>query len=127
MDVVNNSVLFEKIKGELGTDKIDFIISRMAGPLNSIDKNPAILDRLIRDWYEMLNENGLLLVQFYHLPEKGISNQGKQTIDIIRRWVKAVTEEFPDMEIRVGERAVRINKKAESPETLPNAVQLNLK
>jgi|ERR1035437_1453555 hypothetical protein len=116
-DVLNTKLL-DEVKKSLDVEKVDLIISRLGGPLRSIDKNEAILDRLIRNWYDLLNENGLMFVQFQH----GSSESSPKKK--IEKWANAIKEKFPEVEIEVKEKTMCIHKKNGAPEHLPPATVL---
>lgn len=118
LDVLDDKV-FKNITATLGTNKTDLIISRMMGPLTFISKDPAILDRIIRKWYEMLSENGLMFIQFdfIHYDFKPIEK-------MVKTWANLVKEKFPEIDIQIGNGVMRLNKKTGAPESLPPATQL---
>jgi len=110
--------MFRKLHQTLGVNKIDLIISKMEGPLKKIDRYPAILDRIIRNWYNMLNENGIIFVEFAF----GQPNDPNRVF--IRKWVKVIEEKFPQIEIQLGIEVLRLHKKIGAPEKLPPTTQL---
>jgi hypothetical protein len=118
-DIMNTSdEELNEVKKNLGTNKVDLIISRMAGPLNHINMNPAILDRIFRNWYKMLAPNGLMFIQFVYssdLSELSLS---------IKNWADILMSKFPELEIQVSKTCLRFHKKEGSPETLPSVTQL---
>jgi len=120
MEVRNNNLLNE-IKKRLSADKIDLIISRMAGPLSIIEKNGAMLDRLIRNWYNLLDENGLMFIQFNYVTN---SLRTTQTEILIKKWVEAISYKFPEIDISLNGGSIRLHKRKGSPEELPTAYQL---
>jgi hypothetical protein len=119
---VRSGKLLNNIKEKLGTNKTDLIISRMAGPLNYINKNGAILDRLIRNWYNLLNENGLMFIQFNFKENLHIPNTDLQIL--IEKWAIAIKKLFPEIDIQVEKNALRLHKRKGAPEDLPNTYQL---
>lgn len=119
MEVQNDNLLY-RIKNKLASNKTDLIISRMRGPLFNIDRNGAILDRIIRNWYVFLNENGLIFAEFSPGFEKDIN-------EIVEKWAKVIKKRFPEIDIQVYEDVLRLHKKLGSPETLPTAAELGLK
>jgi hypothetical protein len=133
-----NNELYNTIKEKLKTEKVDLIISRMMGPLNFIKKNPALLDKIIRQWYSLLNKNGLLFVQFEYFHEhdpvsiKKILSElepeeySKTEINV-KEWVKLIEKRFPnEIEIKLGRGIIRIHKKENAPEELPPARELSI-
>ena len=119
-DIINaqsRKLLIDEIKHKFGAQKTDLIISRMAGALDSLDKNGAILDRLIRDWYDLLNENGLMLIQIKYFYEQNI-------FVLVKKWAEAIINKFPEIDISVSDYAIRLHKRKGSPDELPNAYQL---
>jgi|SRR3989338_6408149 len=122
---VSNTELIDNVIRTLGTKKTDLIISRMQGPLGFINKHPAILDRIIRNWYSILNRNGLMFVQFEyergdHLPLGQEGTVGS----LIEKWSIEIKRRFPEIDIQVEEGVMRLHKRTGSPENLPPATQL---
>lgn len=131
----SNIELYEEINKKLSSDKTDLIISRMMGPLNDIAKNPLVLDRIIRKWYSMLNENGIIFVQFdyffkqFNRKEKSkVSNVSAFRSEVrtdVEAWASSVQKKFPnEIEIQIGEEGIRIHKKIGAPEELPSIKEL---
>ena len=116
---VLNTKLSDEVKRSLDVEKVDLIISRLGGPLSSIKKNGAILDRLIRNWYDLLNENGLMFIQFQYVS----SEEDNSRIEI-EEWVNTIQKKFPEVEIEVKKKTMRIYKKTGAPEHLPPATVL---
>jgi hypothetical protein len=114
MDVTNDTTL-TRVTKQLDGHKADLIISRMAGPLNSIKKHPAILDRIIRNWYRMLNENGLMFVQVANHYDK---------IPFLKDWVERVKNSCPEIDLQEENKVIRLHKRKGAPEELPPASQL---
>ncbi len=125
MDVQDNQLLTE-VAQKLGTKKSDLIISRMFGLLKFIDRHPAILDRIIRKWYDMLNENGLMFVQFE--PYGLLPEHLKTREYIVKKWSDVIKEKFLeiDIQIQIDEKmgVLRLHKKFGAPKELPSAAQL---
>ena len=123
--VEKNKVLSEVTK-KLGTNKIDLIICRMRGPLYYIDKDPAILDRIVRNWYSLLNKNGLMFIQFDIIS----SGSYRSTANMAKEWSVVINEKFPQIDIQfaMGDEnignVIRLHKGVGSPEKLPPATQL---
>jgi len=125
LDVRSDKMLSEIIK-KFGANKTDLIISRMIAPLHHIDMNPAILDRIIRNWYNILNENGLMFIQFTTNVRQHwnlISNT--QTEILIEKWSMAIRERFPEIDVQTANMGImRLHKKTGAPKNLPPATQL---
>ena len=113
---VQNTKLSSSITETLGTEKVDLIISRMVGPLDYINPNPAILDRIIRNWYNMLNKNGLIFIQY--------QMSKKSTGVVVEKWSTRVKEMFPEIDISITTNTIRIHKKTGAPDKLPPATEL---
>ena len=109
--------LFNKITQTLGIEKVDLIISRMDGPLSFFDKNGAILDRIIRNWYNFLNKNGLMFIQFERTLES-------DTRFLVEKWSGVIKKRFPKVDIQTGNYVLRLHKGTDAPEELPPATQL---
>lgn len=116
-----NDALLTQVLETLGVRKINLIICRMEGPLTYIDMKGAILDRIFRNWYRILAENGLMFIQFS--PFWGETNMND---DLIEKWVKKAKKEIPELDVSVnmGEGTLRIHKQPGSPEEFPTATQL---
>lgn len=131
-----NREIYNTIKEKLKTDKVDLIISRMMGPLKKIKKNPALLDKIIRQWYSLLNTNGLLFVQFEYFHEHDPDQNKKMLSEAepeeyskteinVKEWAKMIKEKFPnEIEIKLGRGIIHIHKKENAPEELPLAREL---
>lgn len=136
---------FDAIKENLGTDKVDLIVSRLMGPLNSekkiqgaiiLKRNPLVLDRVIRKWYSMLNDGGLLLAQFEYFDEHDAYIEKKRDAEInpppvmeieenVKSWVNEINKRFSDqIEIQLGRGIIRLHKKPGAPEELPRRSEL---
>ncbi len=119
LDPQNNQLLDTVLK-TLGTKKTNLIISRMMGVLLGIKKEPAILDHMIRAWYRILDDNGLMFVQF----ELTDTDEPKPTQALVIKWKNAVKEKFPQIDIQLSEGVLRLHKKEGAPGELPPATQL---
>lgn len=119
LDPMNDEILHEVIK-KLGKSKTDLIISRMMGPLDHMNKNGAILDRIMRNWYSMLKENGLMFIQFNF--SRDFFDQDAE--NLVEKWATVVREKFPEIDIQLGKGIFRLHKKIGAPEKLPPATQL---
>lgn len=124
LDVQNNQ-LFNKIAQILGTNKTDLIISRMDGPLEYIKKHPAILDRIIRNWYKLLNENGLMFIQFERPIDTFLVGGSIKTQ--VAEWSNTIKKRFPEIDIQIsgiGDGILRLHKIVGAPEKLPSVAEL---
>ena len=127
LDVINYKV-YGKVATQLANGKTDLIISRMMGPLDQIEKNPAILDRVIRKWYGMLNTNGIMFIQIE------FSDAGDEPFTYnhsVRRWADAIHSKCPEIEIQFDRpdmpyfvKRIRLHKNPGAPEELPSAAQM---
>lgn len=134
---ISNDQLYKKIEETIGTKKIDLIVSRMMGALTNIKKNPFIFNHLIRKWYNMLNNDGLMFVQFEYFikhnpnPEQQyegeISSGYKYFRDseiFVEKWVNIIKEKFPEIDIQLDRGIMRLHKNPGAPEELPSASKL---
>lgn len=124
--------LVSEIKHLLGTNKVDLIVSRMMGPLKELNRNPAILNNLVKNWYKMLNENGLLFAQFEYFGEHNPNMEQKygsmlRPEDIreselyAQYWVEEIKKKYPDLiDVQLGRGVLRLHKKEGAPEELPD-------
>lgn len=111
--------LSEKITQILGVNKTDLIISRMDGPLDSINKHPTILDRIIRNWYNILNENGLMFIQF-----DSLSHRKPPINTMVEQWSDIIRKKFTEIDIQIDGGVMRLHKKIGAPEELPRSSEL---
>ena len=134
---VSDEELFLKISRAIGFKKADLIISRMMGPLKKIQKNPILLDRIIRKWYSLLNENGILFAQFEYFKQHNPYMDPEDNDDLknppfetdheeyVRLWAKTIEDEFPNqIEIELGRGVIRLAKKDGAPKELPSSKEL---
>src|SRR5258708_23767052 len=116
LDVESTETLGKVLK-TFHAGKTDLIISRMVGPLSYIDKNSTILDRIIRNWNNLLNENGLMFIQFDW-------NRTNIVGPLVEKWAATIQKMFPEIDISVAEGVMRLHKRPGSPEKLPPVTQL---
>jgi len=121
LDVRNDDKLLAEVLQSLHTNKIDLIICRMVGPIKYIDKHPIIMERTMKNWYEILNENGLMFIQFQFY--EAIPGHDPTT-DLIKKWSVAIKEKYPEIDVQVINGALRLHKRIGSPEKLPSAIQV---
>lgn len=117
---IEDNQTLKKVLKTLGTGGVDLIICRMDGPLNHIVKNGAILDRIIRNWYEILNYNGFMFIQF----DRGGFDPDTVTIEAVEKWANELKKRFPEIDIQLNEGAMRLHKKDGSPQYLPSTTKL---
>jgi len=96
------------IKGK----EVGLIISRMAGPLHDMTRNPRLLSVVMKAWYRLLTHSpSLMFVQF---------PQSEFLYVRIKKWQEYIQEEFGEtMELQVGGDAFRLLKKEGAPIELP--------
>ena len=128
--------LYHKINKFFKKKKADLIVSRMMKPAEEIEKHPVILDKVIREWYGLLNDNGLLFAQFDYFLEHNPSmyrrlegeifpEPGRQSERDVEAWAKKIRERFPnELDIQVDRGIIRIHKKAGAPAELPSMKEL---
>ncbi|MDP2788958.1 MAG: hypothetical protein Q8O46_02815 [bacterium] len=116
LDAKRSSETLIRVAQTLGIEKTDLILSRMAGALNEIKKNGSVLDRIIRNWYRMLNENGLMFIQYDYTILDPL---------VVERWATTIKERFPKkIDIQISEGVLRLHKKQGAPDELPSATEL---
>lgn len=131
-----NKELFDKIFEKLDNKKIDFIISRMMGPLEIIKMSPILLEHIIRKWFSLLSNNGVLFAQFEYFLEHDSNINKKYQSEInppkiaeseiyIKKWAEVIQNMYPnEIEIGLGRGVIRITKKDGAPDELPQAKEL---
>lgn len=133
---LNEKPLNEKIENNLGVKKVDLIMSRLMGPLLEFKKNPAILNRIINNWYKMLNENGLIFAQFDYFPEHNrninlkklesyFPSKERESEEFVKQWADLIQKKFPNkIEIQLGRGILRLHKNFGAPDELPKNSEL---
>ena len=131
-----NEKLFKEITEAIGGEKTDLIISRMMGPLDDLSRNPLMLDRVIRKWYSLLNDNGILIAQFelikQHHPVVEERHKHDEhdylfmdTQEDIESWAEKIKEKYKDkIEIQIARGVIRLHKKNGAPAELLSSKEL---
>lgn len=131
-----NQKLFNDISEKLDNKKIDLIISRMMGPLEEIKMSPTLLEHVIRKWFSLLSNNGILFAQFEYFLEHDSDIQKKRESEInppeiaeseiyVKKWVETIQKKYPnEIDIGLGRGVIRITKKEGAPEELPPMKEL---
>ncbi len=131
-----NKELFKQITDSIGTSKTDLIVSRLMGPLEDLSRNPLVLDRIIRKWYSILNDNGILIAQFQLVKQHHpvVEERHKKdeydylfmdTQEDVENWAKKVKEKYGDqIEVQVARGVIRIHKNPGAPEELMTSKEL---
>ncbi len=113
LDIFDKKI-YNDINKKFNMKKVDLIISRMMGAVYDFKKNEAILNNIARKWYSILNENGLMFVQFA-LPKVEINTE-----ELVHKWVGYINQNFKDkIEIQVEKNVFCLHKKFGAPEELP--------
>ncbi len=55
--------VYNEIKMLIGDQKVDFIIERMLVGLQNVPRNFLVVMTILQKWYEMLNEEGIMLIE----------------------------------------------------------------
>lgn len=116
--------IYHKICEILSVPKVDLIISRMLGPLRSMTRHPILWERMIKTWYSILNENGLMFVQFQFPKQNFVTKKDRDIIEkgrrLVKQWAESIQEKSGGtIEISVDYDAFRLHKKSGAPEQLP--------
>lgn len=116
--------LYQRISQETGIQKFDLIISRMLKGLRDVPRSIGMFAFVLRRWYSMLNENGLMFIQFREFSEGVMDEKVKQIVtdpieDIIQDWIQKLQRAYPAIEIQMYKNAMRIHKKEGAPKELP--------
>lgn len=104
---------YREVRHKLGDQEAGLIISRMAGPLHDMTRNPTILGKIISTWYGLLTDEsaGLMFIEY---PQSGALHE------LIEEWSNYIEEHFSDtIEVQVGYQTLRLLKKKGAPEALP--------
>lgn len=127
-----NPEMYKNISKELGSEKVDLIISRLMGPVRVLDKNAAILNSIIKKWYSMLNENGIIFAQFEYFLEhdEGMIKKYESMIEPedlretelhVQYWANEIRNKYKGLiDIKIGRGVIRLHKKEGAPEKLPD-------
>ncbi|MDQ5954500.1 MAG: hypothetical protein QG583_428 [Patescibacteria group bacterium] len=133
-DVIKGDIFDKSIYLNLkkdGFEKFDLIISRIMAPLFVTARSPELMQKVIRQWYRMLNENGLIFAQFdvfdEHKPEVPFRDKAKvKPVDLrlieffVMDWKMALEKEVGNVvDIQLDRGIVRIHKKSGAPDELP--------
>jgi len=131
-----NQKLFNDISEKLDNKKIDLIISRMMGPLEEIKMSPILLEHIIRKWFSLLSNNGILFAQFEYFLEHDPDIQKKRESEInppeiaeseiyVKKWIEAIQKKYTnEIDIGLGRGVIRITKKEGAPDELPPMKEL---
>jgi hypothetical protein len=109
---------YELLNKSLGGAKIDLIISRMAGGLEFVPREPYAVSEILQIWYKLLSEEGIMFVQtpvFFN--------------SLLIEWANKITREYKEvleMQYKLGQHdantycsAFRIRKLPGAPLDLP--------
>lgn len=121
-DIQNTLQVKEVIKNKTGSDNADFIISRMCGPLNTLNLHPAVMHNTIKRWYDILSENGVMFIQYNYqdnLEYKDSDNPRSKEDKVVMEWSRELEKNHPQIEVQVNAGILRLHKKVGAPEKLP--------
>lgn len=102
------------------------------GPLSSTNKNPAILNAVVKKWYNMLNENGILFAQFEYFKEhnpnmdqkkehEGNPEELRNSEIHVTYWADQIRKKSEGLiDIQLGRGVLRLHKREGAPDELPN-------
>jgi hypothetical protein len=124
-----NSRPYIDILHKIKKEKVDLIISRMQGGLKEINRNPVVLHNIFNKWYKMLEENGLMFVQFDYLENHNAWLGDKKLSELkssvsselekrIKAWAEAIKKKYPEIDITVANGVFRLQKNSGSPKEL---------
>ena len=121
---------YHKLKKVMGKEKADLIISRMMGPSATIPKHPDVRAWLAKKLYNMLEDNGLMFLQFdffdQHTPGPVHKFFAKTHPDPLRdtekdviKWAEFIQEKYQGaIEIQIDRGILRLHKKPGAPAIL---------
>lgn len=104
---------YRSVRRNLGDGQVGLIISRMAGPLHDMTRDPVILGKIISTWYSFLTDesSGLMFIEY----PKSVA-----LTDIVKGWRDYINENFSDsMEVQAADNTLRLLKKKGAPKVLP--------
>ncbi|OGI71637.1 hypothetical protein A3B84_00070 [Candidatus Nomurabacteria bacterium RIFCSPHIGHO2_02_FULL_35_13] len=110
---VHNDEIFKEIRAKLDVNKIDLIISRMVGGLNQFEGSKTALDNAVRLWYGLLNENGIMFIQYNY------NSINDKEDNIVAECIEKIKSKYPQIDIQLGKGSIRLHKKPGAPEELP--------
>ena len=102
------------LERELRKEKVDLIIERMIGGLRFIPDDPYILTKILKIWYKLLRERGIMFVQV-----------NSTLRNLLTKWSKLIKSEYKDkieLEINFNSRlfsVFRLRKLSGAPIELP--------
>jgi len=82
----------EKIDKWLDGDKVDILIERMQAGLDLIPRNGVWIWKQFNDWYKMVNEGGIMLIQTYSTPFSSCRSDLLVPDDVFEQWGKVVSQ-----------------------------------
>jgi hypothetical protein len=74
---------YKSLNKKLAGAKVDFIVSRMAKGLEFVPMEPYTVSKILKIWYDLLNEGGIMLVQ----TPTTLNN-------LLKIWAEKIFEEF---------------------------------
>ncbi len=115
---------YRKIDDMLGGQNVDCIISRMVGALDSMTDDTLVRAQLMRRWYHLLGEPGLMFVEYRNASrDKFISKniiQKDVREQVMTEWVDFIQKNYADsLEVRLSSNSFSLIKKSGAPEALP--------
>jgi hypothetical protein len=121
----NSKNVYREIKEAAYNRKVDLIISRTEGGVGRVEKPPVLLDRIIREWYALLREGGIMFIQY----EQGRRIRGMDKTnnldDMIKKWVGQLSSIQSEIEIQVDtySNVIRLYRRIGSPDELPKVTE----
>ena len=84
----------------------------MQGALKGMDMN--LLDDAVRQWYALLNENGVMFIQY-----NWASSSDKREDNVAAKCIEMIKGKYPQLDVQLGRGVMRLHKKLDDPEQLP--------
>lgn len=107
---------YEKLNDLLKGEKIDLIMERMAAGLDFVPKEPYEASRVLKIWYKLLREGGVMFVQI----PSDFNNLVEEWVAKIKKEYSGVLEIQSDINMsRTHTSSIRLKKLAGAPEELP--------
>lgn len=118
--------IYQQVSDALDQHQADLIISRMEGGLKFLYPwNPIAWGQLAQRWYQLLNENGLMFIQWRMEPQgererMDIMGEPDPVGDLFDQWGASIKSAYPNsLELQQSYGTFRLHKMPGAPVELP--------